>query len=250
MTDAETPPAATDLDWAQVAREANEFKLLLGLCLMPDSSPWPSMWPSFRDTNLRLVELAPRLESYGRRVVPPLRRRINVGTPAERHAARDPVLRIEKYAKQRLIEQELYGGPYPLSSLHPLVWKSEVQTQWRAGKLRLALQEAAHSIELALQTKSESDFDGNDLNNHCFGNRHLLQIPGYKAGERFWKEDQKSARALGEAVFTAVRNPSVHGHEDPPWAQAFELLALASAYARLVELAISNPESPLRHDLG
>ena len=236
-------PEATDLDWAQVLREAEEAKAMLASVQIPDAQVWrvPMMLPA---SQARLDELALRLESYGRRMRPPLRRPIQVGTSADRLAARDPVLRILKYAKQRLIEQELYGGPYSLSSLHPLVWKSEVQTQWRAGKLRLALQEAAHSIELALQTKSGSDLDGNDLNNHCFGDRHLLEIPGYKARGRFWKEDQKSARALGEAVFTAIRNPSVHGHGDPPRGQAFELLALASAYARLVDIAESfNPQS-------
>ena len=117
------PPAATDLDWAQVTSEANEFKLFLGLCLMPGLSPWPNTWPSFRDANLHLVELARRLESYGHRVilVPPVRRRIHVRTGGGRHAASDFVLRMEKYAKPRLIEQELYGGRYPPSSLHSLV---------------------------------------------------------------------------------------------------------------------------------
>jgi len=151
---------ATDLDWAQVAREADETKAMLAQTSIPDQYPW-----MIALTPARLDDLALRLESYGRRIRPPLRRPIQVGTSADRLAACDPVLRILKYAKRRLIEQELYGGPYSLSSLHPLVWKSEVQTQWRAGKLRLALQEAAHSIELALQTKSGSDLDGNDLKN-------------------------------------------------------------------------------------
>lgn len=246
------PPAsaATDLDWIVVATEAQEAKDILAQNYLPDSLPWTAPWLASKASQPRLEELALRLESFGQCIVPPIRRPLKVDTPAGRLAARDPVLRILKYAKQRLIEQELYGGPYSLSSLHSLVWKSEVQTQWRAGKLRLALQEAAHSIELALQTKSGSRLDGNKLNNECFGGNHLLIVPGRPRTDPRWEEDQKSARSLGEAVFTAVRNPSVHGHEDPPWSVAFELLSLASAYARLVEQAISNHESPLRNDLG
>lgn len=240
----QTSTATTDLDWTQVAADAREAMTILTKTFMLDSYPWTHSWALSGSSQPRLEELALRLESYSRHMIPPLRRSIKVGTSADRLAARDPVLRILRYAKQQLIEQELHGGPYPLSSLHPLVWTSEIRTQWRIGKRRLALQEAAHSIELVLQSKSGSGLDGNKLNNECFGGPHLLQVPGYPRTDPRWEGVQKSTRSLGEAVFTAVRNPSVHGHGDPPWPAAFELLALASAYARLVEVSARSAHPP------
>lgn len=228
-------PATTDLDWEEVLRTTEEFEQLLAQHSMVDITGW--LWPSRNPGEFvsRLEALATRIEIYGLSLRPPLRRKVDIHTDAGRRSARDIAVRIRRYAKRRLVEQDLYGSPYSLSSLHPLVWRSEVQAQWRAGKLRLALQEAASSLEVMLQKRLGSDLSGKELNERAFGQNGCLNASDFKIDTANWSSAQQGTRALGEASFKLIRNLATHGHSEPTWVDAFERLVVLSAYARLVE---------------
>lgn len=78
-----TTPEAPGLDRAQVAREADETKAMLARTAIPDQYPRRIALTSARASPARLDERALGIESYGRRIRPPLRRPIRVGTPAD-----------------------------------------------------------------------------------------------------------------------------------------------------------------------
>lgn len=231
------PGALPDLDWEAVITTVGDFlDELQGLDPVTQAAKGVSfILDTPKPTSPHLDELLAAVLAYCELV----RIQVPLGLALERLAGRSEARRIanqlRNVARRARAKRSIQGPSLPLDALHPLAWTQAVQDLWRAGKLRLALQEAAHSIELALQIKSGSDLTDFKLNNHCFGTPPLLHVTRHKADSRLWKEDQRSALMLGQAVFTAVRNPSVHDHGDPSWEIAFELLALASAYARLVE---------------
>lgn len=154
------------------------------MVVFPGLTRWPTTWPSLRDTHFRPAELDRRLESYGRQVSPSLRGRIKeawmpsaIGPGILLSGSRDTV-------KSGCWNRNATEAHTASQTYTPWSGVPKAQVQWRAGKRRLALQEAARAIELELQSRVRTDRDGNDLNTPCFGDKHLLRVPGRKAGGR------------------------------------------------------------------
>lgn len=237
------PPMADspNLDWPQVIAEADEFLKMLRPSAVSDGISYDPM------TNIRLLQVKPRLdelsirlEVYGRRVLPELSWQLDAGSRADRQHARQVVGKLLRLAKVRLAQQDLSGAPLPLDGLHPLVWNDEVQDHWRVGKHRLALEAAAQSVEAELQRRTGNELSGREINGSWFGEKSDVTFVGYRKGSRNANSAQQGVRGLGEGVFALVRNLSVHRRGELPWVDAFELLALLSAYARHLDRA-SDP---------
>jgi hypothetical protein len=220
-------------DWPQVVAEADEFLEFLQPWAISDAFLFDPM------ANVILVkstprskELAIRLEVYGRQGLPDLAWQLETNTRRGRNHAREVVGKLSRLAKLRAAEQELSGAPLPLDQLHPLVWTDEVQDLWRVGKHRLALEAAAQSVEAELRRRDHSEGSGREINGVWFGDKSDVTFAGYRKGSKNSKSAQQGVRGLGEAVFALVRNLSVHSHAELAWVDAFELLAVLSAYAR------------------
>lgn len=238
-------PATSDnpnLDWHQVVEESSEFLRLLKPTEVSDLlGGVPKATLILTRNTPGLEELVIRIQVHGERALPDLNWRFDLGSRKERQYARGAVGKLRREARRRLVEQEHSGGPFALDSLHPLVWTPEVQDQWRAGKRRLALQAAAESVEAELQRRDGSELPGRDINNAWFGDKGNVAFDGYKKGTRNSKSAQQGVRGLGEAAFALVRNLSVHSRAELGWVEAVELLAVLSAYARLVDRATVQP---------
>lgn len=226
------------LDWPQVISEAGEFLKLLQPSAVSDAISYDPMANiKLATSKPRLEELAIRLEVYGPRVLPDLSWQLEVRSRSDRQHARQVVGRLHRLAKVRAAQQELSGAPLPLDHLHPLVWTDEVQDHWRVGKHRLALEAAAQSVEAELRRRDHSELSGREINNAWFGEKSEASFTNYRTGSKNSKSAQQGIRGLGEAAFALVRNLSVHSQSEVPWVEAIELLAVLSAYARLVEKA-------------
>ncbi len=162
-----SPPV--DLDWDQVIALVDAF--LRGLSATAPLTQSLRQWNliakrsklvlgpvAAAPTRPSLDDLLVLLRAYCEVVHIPFPRDFNLTTVRGIADARTVAQSLRHRAQLAQARKVVHGQGQALSlaHLHPLVWTPAVQDQWRAGKRRLALQEAAHALELVLQSKTGS----------------------------------------------------------------------------------------------
>jgi hypothetical protein len=127
-----------------------------------------------------------------------------------------------------------------LGGLHPWVWDT-ARSLWEGGAYRLAVAQAAASLNAHIQAKvGRADVADDALVGEVFSDREptadkaRLRLPGADL-DRTQDSRQRGARALGQGCFWALRNPATHRMDEWDEQHALEALCTLSVFARLVD---------------
>ncbi|MFF8400915.1 TIGR02391 family protein [Streptomyces sp. NPDC015684] len=124
---------------------------------------------------------------------------------------------------------------------HPWVWDA-ARTFWESGHYRVAVHEAATSINAHLQNKlSRRDVSDAKLvaealsENPPSPGKPRLRIPGDHT-DLGVQTRQRGALQLGQGAYSALRNPAAHESSELTEQEALEQLATFSVVARLLDM--------------
>ena len=142
-----------------------------------------------------------------------------------------------------LDEVETYLGPtgpvVRADDLHSWIW-GPAASFWDAGQHAVAVEQAAKSLTVHIQRKSDSTLVDRELVADVFSpkegrGRARLWLPGDRSTDS-WKSRQEGLHLLAQGTYAGIRNVVAHTYE-LGWSEqeALEYLAVLSTVARWTE---------------
>lgn len=132
------------------------------------------------------------------------------------------------------------GPVLPAEELHPVIW-DPASLLWSNKHVREAVQAASTTLNIKLQNfTGRFDVSGRTLALQSFSDKPpsvgepRIRVP-QQADDETTRSLQQGMRALGEACFAVVRNPSTHQLEDLSEQEGLERLAVLSLFVRILE---------------
>lgn len=235
-----------NVGWAR--EQLSEFLSLTERVAIPSSPGLLVSGTRYRGSELQIAGLAHVVEQILDRVLPQWRQQAPEpsGSGAARRwsSLRDTAARAgAQLERQKELDEKLGDGAPVLDAgkLHPWVWEA-ARSLWRSGHYVEAVQAGAVTVNAETQRKvGRRDVSESALFQQVFslgpptpGKARLHVVPE-DLGATF-KNRQRGAAALGEALYAGIRNPAAHeAQTELQEHHALEQLAAFSLLARWVD---------------
>lgn len=250
-----TRPAPA-LDYAQVVRDIDRFIVLadaektsllpFNFVLATLSAPTAHLGTPTGQKS-ELPDLTPKIEVYWELLDPRALHSLPTATWTQCNDSIAKARHIRHLAIAAETRLKATGAFLSTSDLHPSIWTKSVQSLWRNQSYADAAYRAAESAVSHLRAKVHSQTKTHDLMVAPFATKDRLNhltLPDLDIGTEDWTNRHEGANDLSRACYKLVRNVNAHREQQLSRAEAFELLAMLSAFARLVDKASLPVEPP------
>lgn len=237
------------LDYAQVVRDIDQFIVLVdakerslrpfNFALATLSAPTAHLGTP-TGPKFALPDLTPRIEVYWELLEPRALNALRTDTWTQCRNTTAKAQHIRHLAIAADTRLKATGAILSTSDLHPKIWTPPVQSLWRNQNYADAARKAGETAVGHLRVKLHSQAKAHDLMVSPFATKdkpNRLTFPDLDVGTQDWTDQHDGANDLSRACYRLVRNANTHREQELSRTEAFELLAMLSAFARLVDKA-------------